>query len=70
MWGEITSPFPNFNGAAVEVWEWINNFITHFTGRVINYPSCDENQSMLVKGAPGWDCVAVYKAGDRQVISA
>ena len=29
--GMITFPFPNFNGAAVEVWELINNFITHFT---------------------------------------
>ena len=23
MWGEITYPFSNFNGAVVEVWEWI-----------------------------------------------
>ena len=22
--------FPNFNGATVKVWEWINNFIPHF----------------------------------------
>ena len=21
VWGEITYPFPNFNGAAIEVWE-------------------------------------------------
>ena len=25
MWGEITYPFPNFNGYTVEVWEWISN---------------------------------------------
>ena len=25
MWDEITNPFPNFNGATVEVWEWISN---------------------------------------------
>ena len=31
MLDEITYPFPNFNGATVEVWEWISNFITHFT---------------------------------------
>ena len=24
MWDEITYPFPNFNGATVEVWEWIS----------------------------------------------
>ena len=24
MWDEITYPFPNFNGATAEVWEWIS----------------------------------------------
>ena len=28
----ITYPFPNFNGAAVEVWEWVNNSDPRFTG--------------------------------------
>ena len=28
----IYFPIPNFNGTTVEVWEWINNFIMHFTG--------------------------------------
>ena len=32
MQDEITYPFLNFNGAAVEVKEWINKFIPHFTG--------------------------------------
>ena len=27
VWGEITYPFPNFNGSTVEVWEWMSNFI-------------------------------------------
>ena len=36
--GEIIYPFPNVNGAAFEVWEWISNFITHFTVHVITYP--------------------------------
>ena len=27
---EITYPFPNFNGATVEVWKWISNFIPLF----------------------------------------
>ena len=35
MWDEIASPFPNFNGATVEVWEWISTFISHFSGHVI-----------------------------------
>ena len=28
VWGEITYLFPNFDDAAVEVWEWMNN-LTH-----------------------------------------
>ena len=35
VWDEITYPFPNFNSTTVEVWEWISNFIPHFTGCVI-----------------------------------
>ena len=38
MWDEIISPFPTFNGATVEVWEWIYNFIPHFFMDVISYP--------------------------------
>ena len=53
MWDVITYPFPNFNGATVEVWEWISNFIhtvevwewisnyiPHFIIDVITYPWC------------------------------
>ena len=29
MWDEITDPFPNFNNATVEVWEWLNKIILH-----------------------------------------
>ena len=35
LWDELTYLFPNFNGAAVEVWEWISNFIPHFSVYVI-----------------------------------
>ena len=38
VWDETTYPFPNFDGATVEVWEWIGNFISHFTGHVLTYP--------------------------------
>ena len=38
VWDEITYPFPNFNGATVEVWKWISNFIPNLTGPVITYP--------------------------------
>ena len=30
LWDEATYSFPNFNGATVEVWEGISNFIPHF----------------------------------------
>ena len=38
MWDEITYPFPNVNGATVEVWECISNFSPHFMMDVITYP--------------------------------
>ena len=40
VWDEMTYPFLNFKDATVEVSEWINNFISHFTGYVITYPCC------------------------------
>ena len=30
VWDEITYPILNFNGATVDVKEWISNFIPHF----------------------------------------
>ena len=41
LWDEITYLLPNFNGATIEVWEWINNIIAHLTGHVITYPCLD-----------------------------
>ena len=40
-WDEIIYSFPNFNGAPVDIWEWISNFIPHFTEHVITYPCWD-----------------------------
>ena len=51
VWDEITDPSPNFNGATVEVWEWISNFIPHFTGYVITYSYQANSWSTLVKRA-------------------
>ena len=53
MWDEITCPFPNFNGATVEVWEWTSNFIPHFTGNVICYPCLRLKLIQVIKGVPG-----------------
>ena len=39
LWGEIIFySFPNVNGATLELWEWIGNFIPYLTGHVITYP--------------------------------
>ena len=32
VWDKITNPFPNFNEAIVEVWDWISNFIPLYDG--------------------------------------
>ena len=41
VWDEITYPFPNLNGAIVELWEWISIFIPPFIMGVITQPSWD-----------------------------
>ena len=39
VWDEIIlCLFPSFIDAAIEVYEWIGDFITHFTGHVFTYP--------------------------------
>ena len=38
VWDEFTYPFLNYNSAAMEVQEWISNFILHFKMDVITYP--------------------------------
>ena len=30
LWGETINPFPNLNGAAIEFWERLSNYIPHF----------------------------------------
>ena len=42
VWGEITYPFINFNGATLETKEWISNVNPHFTEHVITYPYWDQ----------------------------
>ena len=38
---DITYPFPNLSGCAVEVWEWMRNFIPHFIVGVFIFPCWD-----------------------------
>ena len=53
VWDEITYPFPNFNGATIEVWEGINDFIPHFLMDVITYPCWDLKLIHISKRGPG-----------------
>ena len=53
VWNEIIYPFQNFNGATVEVWESVYNFIRHFIMDVITYLCWDLSWTMLVKETPG-----------------
>ena len=39
VWDEITYSFPNFNGATIEVCQWISYSIPHFTRHVITHRS-------------------------------
>ena len=41
VWDEITYPFPNFNSKTVEVWEWMNDSISHYMMDVTTYPCWD-----------------------------
>ena len=41
VWDEITYTFPNFNGSAVEMWEWISNFIRNIIMVVSDFPCLD-----------------------------
>ena len=43
MRDEITYPFPNFNGYAIEIWTGICNVIPHFLMDVISYPWWDQS---------------------------
>ena len=52
VWDEITFPFPNFNGCAVEVWEWISNITRPL------YRACDY-LSML--GLLLWNAYCAYR---------
>ena len=49
---KLLHPFPNFNGATIEVWECISNFIPHLPGHMMTYPCRDLRLTISIKGAP------------------
>ena len=50
--GEIIYPFPNFNGATLEIWEWINYFISHFIIAV--RPDNERRRYFVTTSLIGW----------------
>ena len=55
VWAEINFPFLNPNGATIEVQEWINNFILHFSGYVITYQCLGLKLIHVSERVPGLD---------------
>ena len=54
VWDEITYPFPKFKvPGAVEVREWIYNFISRFIMEVITYPCIHEESQIVFVVKPG-----------------
>ena len=43
VWDEITYPFLNVNGSAVEICEWKSNSRTHYIMDVFTHPCWDES---------------------------
>ena len=58
MLDAINYPFPNFNGAAFVVWEWISNCTEYFIMDIITYPCWDLGLTMSVKG-PSVSCISI-----------
>ena len=52
VWGEITYPFPDFNGRTDEVWECIGNFIIHLIMDGNNLPMLGLKLIHVDKGGP------------------
>ena len=47
---ELLSHSQTSMAAAIEVWEWVSNFIPHFTGHMITYPWWNLSKFILIKG--------------------
>ena len=60
VWDKNTYLFPNFNGVAVEVWEWISNSTHTLLGIWFIHPCWDSSQPVLVKGAKGVDIADIF----------
>ena len=60
LWDDFNYPFPNFNGVAVEVWEWMN--ISSHTFNECNYLSMLGFQLKHVSKST-YNINALYNAG-------
>ena len=69
----MTHPFLNFNGAAVDVWEWLRDFIPHAPGYVITYqcryfmkliprkPKSTTRENCITLFSISWNKTSTYK---------
>ena len=71
VWDEITYPFPNFNGCAVDFWKLISDFMPYFIMDAITYPCWDWSLSLFVKEGPGaWSkCVYCSQYGGNKLLT-
>ena len=51
-WDEIIYPFPNLNGALVEVYQWISYFTAHIIMDVIDFHDGFKFDPCQLKGDP------------------
>ena len=66
-WYQLTDPYPNFNCANIEVWEWISDLILHFIMDVITNVHIDKRGPMkfwcLIQKV--WHYIHKYEHGSR-----
>ena len=56
VWDEFIYPFPNVNGAIIEIWEWIGNIIPQLTGYVIIFSMLGFKLNHVGKTGQGGFC--------------
>ena len=70
VWGEIIYPFPNLNGALVEVYQWISYFTTHFIMDVLVafYENTWFQMQRRLCDIPAMVCLTVKRVGVEEIV--
>ena len=69
VWNAITYPFPNFNGAALEVWGWKKHFVSHTTGHMDIFPYRWSKYNPWQLKVPPWPVTWLYNIIDNKAIT-